>query len=523
MDNCFLKVFKKIKIKTTWIPWTYDRLAIKSGYRAGVLSPAWYQLLFHQPEEVVLYWMSTVAQLFRNEDMEASSAHVIEAVRLANTLATLRNRAVPGIDELWESAVAIFCGGHSAKMELIAKKLIIGQRIGSVPPSIPKIPLQKDLEKSISSLRLGKLWEQVEPVQKELDLRKDNQALISQLLHRMDLLQIPWGQIRKVSKGSSAGAFHERWQLKWMPDFILPIIEAGMWGNTVEVASSNKVRDQIQKVYELPALTDLIESAFNARLDAVFPALIERLEDVSVLTQDITELMDALPALVNTFRYGSTRGIDLSALNEVIQQLVPRVCIALPNTCAGMEEEAARDLFAKIQALNHALALINDAVLWQNWLDALTAIAELPNVNGLLRGTSTRLLFDRERFDLNQAATRMLYALSTGNDRTDAALWLEGFLHGSGLLLIHNPRLWHILDQWVDAIDLADLKSLIPLLRRTFSEFSHPERQKMLEMARRGELVEAQEAQLAQVAPQRAKKVLPTLALILGKPLRFVK
>ena len=518
-DRALLKGLPKIKTDATWIPWTYDRLAIKSGYRAGVLSPAWYQLLFHQPEEVVLHWMSTVAQLFRAEDMEASAAHVIEAVRLANALATLRERAVPGIDELWESAVAIFCGGYGTKMDLIANKLIIGQRIGTVPPGIPQIPLQKDLEKTISSLRMSKLWQNPEPAEKELDLRKGNQALISQLLHRMNLLQILWGQRLKVSKGSSAGAFHEKWRLKWMPDFILPIIEAGMWGNTVEVAAANKIRDKVEKTHELPALTELIESAFNARLDTIFPTLIERLQDVSVLTQDITELMDALPALINTFRYGSTRGIDLSALRQVIEQLIPRVCIALPNTCLGMEEEASRDLFEKIQALNHAMGLLNDDSLWQIWLDALRTTAELQAVNGLIKGAGTRLLFDREQYNLDDTATRMLYALSDANDRTDAALWLEGFLYGSGLLLVHNPRLWNILDSWVEGIEMLQFKSLIPLLRRTFSEFSHPERQKMLEMARKGAVVAPEVQDQTLLVAKRAELVFPTLQLILGKSL----
>ncbi|MEM8907632.1 MAG: DUF5682 family protein, partial [Bacteroidota bacterium] len=82
-DNKQLRGIKKIKLSATWIPWTYERLSLRSGYRAGVLSPAWYQLLFHQREEVALYWMSNVAQLFREKDMDASSAHIIEAVRLA--------------------------------------------------------------------------------------------------------------------------------------------------------------------------------------------------------------------------------------------------------------------------------------------------------------------------------------------------------------------------------------------------------------------------------------------------------
>lgn len=516
-DNKLLRGLKKIKLTATWIPWTYDRLAIRSGYRAGVVSPAWYQLLFHQPEEVVMRWMSTVAQLFRAEDMDASSASVIEAVRLSNTLATLRGRALPGIDELQEAAVAILCEGYAARMDLIADKLIIGERIGAVPTSIPQIPLQKDLEKKIKSAFLGKHWQQTEVVEKTLDLRKSKQILASQLLHRMNLIKIPWGKPLKVTKGSNAGAFQEKWKLKWLPDFVLNIIEAGMWGNTVEVAAVNKVSQKIKSIQDLPALTELIEAAFNADLIAVFEPLIVRLQDISVLTEDVTQLMDAMPALVNTYRYGSTRGVDISALEQVIQQLIPRICIALPNTCMGMEVEVARDLFDKIQQLNRSIGLLNDTALSERWLDTLGTMATITSINDLLRGACTRILFDREVYDLNTTATKMLYALSPASEITRAAYWLEGFLHGSGLLLVHNPRLWNILDSWVDTLTTDYFQELLPLLRRTFADFSHPERRKMLALARRGNIETPTGEKEMPLSIKRAHTVLPTLHLVLGR------
>lgn len=78
----------------------------------------------------------------------------------------------------------------------------------------------------------------------------------------------------------------------------------------------------------------------------------------------------------------------------------------------------------------------------------------------------------------------MRYALSSGNEASEAASWLEGFLHGSGLLLIHNPAFWQILDEWVDEIEPDIFKEILPLLRRTFSKFPGVERTKMLNLAK---------------------------------------
>ncbi|NJN77387.1 MAG: hypothetical protein HC803_02895 [Saprospiraceae bacterium] len=145
-DTAILKGIKKVKTETTWIPWTYERLSYSSGYGAGVLSPAWYKMLFSNRKDVVIRWMTKVAKLLRNEDLDASSAHIIEAVRLAETLAVLRGLPISGIAEMDEAAKTIFCGGYDEPMELIREKLIIGDAMGKVSDKVPVVPLQKDLE-----------------------------------------------------------------------------------------------------------------------------------------------------------------------------------------------------------------------------------------------------------------------------------------------------------------------------------------------------------------------------------------
>ncbi len=125
-DTALLKGLPKIKVQATWIPWTYGRLSYSSGYGAGIESPGWYHHLWEwgmgmgdgalerqddkvenfspsphppispsspsPPPSISITWMTRVARLLREQDLDASSAHVIEAVRLAESLAALRNR-----------------------------------------------------------------------------------------------------------------------------------------------------------------------------------------------------------------------------------------------------------------------------------------------------------------------------------------------------------------------------------------------------------------------------------------------
>src|SRR5262249_10775918 len=125
-DETLLKGLPKVKVEASWVPWTHGRLSFASGYGAGVESPGWYQHLFTAPDRVAIRWMSRVARLLRGEDLDASSAQVIEAVRLAEALAALRGRPLAGLPELNESAQAVLCFGAAEPMRLIHRKLVVG-------------------------------------------------------------------------------------------------------------------------------------------------------------------------------------------------------------------------------------------------------------------------------------------------------------------------------------------------------------------------------------------------------------
>jgi hypothetical protein len=91
-DAKLLKGLPKVKATVTWVPWTHSRLATTSGYGAGITSPGWYHHLFTETEQPIARWLTKVAGVLRAHDLPVSSAHIIESVRLADTLAVLRAR-----------------------------------------------------------------------------------------------------------------------------------------------------------------------------------------------------------------------------------------------------------------------------------------------------------------------------------------------------------------------------------------------------------------------------------------------
>ncbi len=493
-DNTLLRGIKKVTTAHTLIPWSYERLSLDSGYLAGTLAPSWYDLLFRDRSSAPVRWMTQAAFLLRQQDIPTSSAHIIEAVRLANSLAGLRNLPLAGIRELEQAAISVFCDGYTAQMDLIYKALMYGDNFGEVPPSIPVVPLQKDFEKWVKSTRLTKYknssteeWLKATASNPRggIDLRDPADHRKSLLLHRLGLLGIHWGRLQPVPP-TNTGRFKEYWKLKWLPDFAIHLIEAGMWGNTVEEAAVAKIKNELQSTIPLPELSRLIDISLKADLNDLLPNLVAQLQDATARTRDVLHLMEALSPLVRALRYGNARQLNVTALQQVVLEMIPRICVALPGATTGIDEEAAEKLLDQITTTNRNIHLLETDALPEGWYGALYQISELNAAQPQLQGVSTRILFDRSVKDVDEVATQMFYALSQGNTAQAAAQWLQGFLHGSGLLLIHHPALWQILDGWVEQIPMDKLQDLLPLLRRTFSAFPGPERQKILQMVMQG-------------------------------------
>lgn len=516
-DADLLRGLSKVRVETTWIPWTNDRLSYRSGYGAGVASPGWYEHLWTAPDRVSVRWVAHAARLLRGEDLDASSANVIETVRLAETLAALRGLPVPGLAELQEAMQAVLCGGEQGSMRLIRDRLEVGDRLGEVPEETPSVPLQRDLEALQRRLRLKP---SVESKSLDLDLRNENGLARSRLLHRLRLLDIPWGNPQRV-RGKS-GTFHELWQLQWHPEFPVALIEANVWGNTVESAAAARVRHLSETAPDLPRLTELLDAAALADLPDAVEHLLARVQQQAAVSVDVPHLMAALPPLARVGRYGDVRRTRGDRVLPVIDGLFERILVGLPGACASLDDGAARKLADGIGAVQESVNLLDRAEQRGEWWRALEFLAHRESIHPLVRGWCCRLLLDGGAMDPNELQRLARLALSRAVPPMQAAAWVEGVLRGSGLVLLQQDGLWLALDRWLSELEGGVFVEMLPLVRRAFSGFQPPERRSMGEKVARlhagsgGPRPIAGDDGAAGIDRERADLVLPVLASILG-------
>ncbi|WP_062154517.1 DUF5682 family protein [Beggiatoa leptomitoformis] len=520
-DDAVLKGLPKAKVQATWVPWNYERLTYASGYGAGVHAPGWYQHLWEShtsPElrahNISTRWLAKVAQQLRNgAGLDAPTASVIDSIRLAEALAALREKPLPDLEELNDAALAGLCFGNDAPLMLIHDKLMINNRLGSVPSTAPTVPLQQDLLRLQKKLRL-----KAEASEKdiELDLRKDNDLAKSQLLHRLRLLKIEWGIL--YGSGSAKGTFKESWRIQWQPEFAIRLVEVSIWGGTVVEASSRYICDALEKAPNLSTISQLLDDVLLAELPQAIQVAMRCLEEKTALAHDVAELMEALPALANILRYGTVRRFKTTAIEHVVATLITRICIGLPNACSALDDDAAEAMYQHLTQTNNAINLLQNAGHTSDWQKTLQRLVQQIGLHGLVGGGCCRLLANAHVIDSDAVATALSLALSSANEPAYSGAWIGGFLQGSGAVLLHDDELLQLLDRWLVELTEDTFVHLLPLLRRTFSGFSQTERLRIGERAAQG--YQQTTTSVAVINndfnAENANKVLPLLAKMLG-------
>ncbi|WP_244312869.1 DUF5682 family protein [Microbispora hainanensis] len=479
-DERLLRGLPKVRVEMTWVPWTHGRLAAGAGYGAGVAAPGWYEHLFTAPDRPVERWLARAAAILREEGLPVSSAHVIEAVRLAECLAALRGRPLAGLSEVTEAVRAVLCGGDELPVELVRRRMVVGERLGRVPDATPMVPLRRDLRDEQRRLRMKP---EVMAGEHDLDLRRPLDLGRSRLLHRLALLGVPWGTPRRAR---SKGTFKESWSLEWRPELDVALIEAAVWGITVEAAATARVRD-LAGGAGLTELAGLVERCLLAHLPDALPYVLGCIEDRAALDGEVRHLMGALPALVRARRYGDVRGTE--GLAGVTESMLARICAGLSPALTGLDEDAAREMAALMDGVHTAAGLMGGG----RWLATLAGLARRDDLPGLLDGRIVRILFDAGALE-DDVAARMARAMSPGNPPARSAAWMEGFLSGGGLLLVHDPRLLAAVDAWLAGLSPEAFVDVLPLLRRTFGAFPAPERRMIGRRVRSGAAPGGEEA-----------------------------
>ncbi len=479
-----------VSSKATLMPYSYFLLSRRSGYGAGCKAPGYNELLWNcrrsgDIRESSAEYLASIAAYQREHGYCCSTAEVIEAKRLADTLATMRGGKLPNLADLRDAAVTCLGHGSFSEISVACADIEIGTKIGSMPEGAVCTSVQEDFARQLKELKLQK-YRKMSAEELSLDLRenlrvKSEKAAFLDLersffLHRLSFLKVSFCTQKPRPQDNATWA--ELWELRWTPQAEIEIVEASLKGDTIEQAAANAVSLKLSSADSVTDTAELLDAAFECGLTECVKTAVSSVQRQTSECSSAAEIGKALGTLSGILRFGSIRRLDAGDIPELMEKLFLRFCLCIP---AGIScDKIAAD------QLSEAVSAVNDACIAHDFLDGtrftnlLLDIADSNAASPFLSGFCCGILMERGLISTEKLSELISRKLSPGF-AADGALWFEGFSKKNRRALISRLSVWEKLCSFTAELSDEDFKPVLVCLRRAFSEYTPAEKSDIAE------------------------------------------
>lgn len=491
---------------STLMPYSYYRLSSLSGYGAGNRAPAYFELLWDAlndkgPEQAAYLYFTRLAAAQRKAGNLLSSAEVIEAVRLAQTLAAMRGSRYPVLSDLRDAAITTMGHGNFSEVSVAAADTEIGTKIGFLPEGVSRTSVQEDFYRQLKLLRLEK-FRTVQVQQLDLDLREkltvrsQDAALIdlrrSFFLHRLRILKIHFAE--PLHSRQDNASWGEYWSLRWTPETEIEIVESALLGDTIEGAAAFALKERAEQSPSIAQAAAIFQDAFLCGMPAAAIHALTVLQGLSVDAAALTEVADTAERLSLVVQYGSLRRFDTAPVIPLIKQLYFRACLTLEEAC-NCDVKAAPAVTEAIGKLN-TLQLQHDFLDGDRWIALLERVSDRDDLNTRCSGYAMAVLLERGAVDETLLSREVARRLSPGVPAELGAGWFEGLASKNRYALLARLSLWRNLDDYLENLEEDAFRRALVFLRRAFADFTPAEKNDIAENL--GELWGVNPAQAAE-------------------------
>ncbi|BCW96290.1 MAG: DUF5682 family protein [Fimbriimonadales bacterium] len=451
-------------------PYSFPRLSEQLGYGAGNRAPQFYQDAWELGglEHATLATLTRLVNAMKLQGDVASHADAIEAFRLAQQLARMRGKPEPGYAETIDAAIAAFGRGQAERVQTPLKRLMIGERVGSAPPSAVQPPIQAEFYRLARDLRIPV---KDDPSDLRLNLAEPHAVQQSIFLHRLAVAKIPFADLQSSEAATyqQLARLQEKWRLQWTPLTDIALVEATIYGNTLREVALRRIAPRLQPRESLAQVSAAALEAVLCELPELYDEALQALEEASVRDGDFTSLARAAYQLTGLIEYGAARAVQQAMFEPLLQRIYTRARLHL-NAAADCGDDEAREVGAGMQLLHelaHKLPYLSAAL----WLENLRETALSERAHAYIVGLGLGLLgFVRTDDDaLWKRAQRML---SPATPPEQAAAFLEGLLQSQGGAASRSRPFVQAMHAFVMRLPDEVFLQALPMLRRAFSNLS---------------------------------------------------
>jgi hypothetical protein len=492
MTDQELATLRSRSSKLTLMPYSYFRLSSQSGYGAGNLAPAYFELLWEALNEQGINelsrrYLSLVARHLREAGTHRSTAEVIDGVRLAETLSALKGGLAPTLTDLRDAAVALLGQGELTTVKDALARVEVGTAIGQLPKGVSQTSIQADFDRELQRLKLEKFRTAVQQ-ELDLDLRenrrvKNEEAAFldlhrSSFFHRLRVLGISFAKPATIRQQSATWA--EKWLLQWSPESEIEVVEAVLLGETVELAAVYKFKSKLEVCTSIAEAAALVYDACQCDLMRSMELARQRLQHLAATSSEFNALAAAAWQLSLVIRFGDVRRFDAQPLVPLLEELFVQATLSL-FAAATCDDRAAKPRMQALDELNKVGLEFHDRLEEPLWIEQLQKLADADDRNPTLSGYACGLLLERGLIPNESLTREVSRRISPGVPADLGAGWFEGLAQRNRYALLARQPLWEQLAGYIESLDEEQFRRALVFLRRAFGAFSAREKRHIAE------------------------------------------
>lgn len=518
------------------MPYSMEAADALNGYASGMPFPGFYQKIWELLQEkeqlqetaqeesgaqkesepyarAILDMIVATGKAVRRAEGSTSTYDEICACSMAEGLAALRGKPQPGAYELQDAVLSCFVKGEytlatDEPMRLLRRQMT-GRRVGELCRSAGEPPVLQDFRTQCKRFGL----QNASTLETEITLSifsKKKHRQMSMLFHRLLFLQAPYARRIKgpnLQTGRDRNLMREIWKYKWSAQVMAALIEASVYGGTVEEAVKGLVQEQLKKaVYAREGallLTQVLEMGLEGQPEQVY----DRLQELLMTDTDFYSLAEALRSLMMVQQLCRLYDSRLET-EALILTCIRRLLGLLPGMARVKEEDMARCMEA-VKLLYQAIGTLSrqqEAVrekeaaiagqeaageesvsmnsqdvpeengLYGSYFEALRTMDRDPEIQAGVHGCIHGMLYGGGQETAAQIEqTCRGYLTGTREQLLKTALFFRGLFFGAKDLVFVGDTFLKMLDTFLMQVEEADFMQLLPELHMAFTYFTPAE------------------------------------------------
>jgi len=489
---------------TTVVPYSYFRVSELSGYGAANRAPKFYQSVWEHadvkpkptPKEesrsmrgseddpwvgaMVEHVISVLAR-GRKDGEVLSSADAISVTQHARMLAALRGRPAPILDDIRDALISCCVKGRlEEEGRGLAKAMTqaeVGTAIGRVTPELGRMPIVHDFHAQLDALDLGEVMGKEKRLALTLDLREEQGARRSALLHRLQKLEVSLGELEGKATGDGTTLFREKWRLAWSPKIEPQLIEKNLYGDTIEAAAMAQLEEDVAKEQRHAGNTcKQLRESVSMQLPHVVAKLAVAAGAAIDDDRHFHSQCEALVHLIVLDRLAIQRDLGRGAIADLAGRAYGRACLAIGDIGVIPTDQQETTL-GHMKSLAEAVLsgdMALDRSLFSDSVKAAALAATVPFMQGAFAGILAEL---REIDPADLAARVAAFAKSHSTKMVLAGEFLDGaFAVSKTSMLLGADALVSAIDELLRAAPWEDFMTLLPKVRSAFERLHERQR-----------------------------------------------